>query len=101
MSLPGLLEVVLYAVVLFAITRPVGLHLWRVFSGQRTFLDPVFGPVERAIYRLTAVNPEAEQGWKGYAFALLLFSVVGAVSTYAIERLQNVLPFNPRALEAV
>jgi K+-transporting ATPase ATPase A chain len=101
MSVPGLLEVVLYVVVLFAITKPVGLHLWHVFSGQRTFLDPVLGRVERLIYRATGVDPQAEQGWKGYAFALLIFSVVGGLATYLFERTQNLLPFNPQGLDAV
>src|SRR3954447_12730223 len=101
MSIPGLLEIALYVVVLVLITKPVGLHLWRVFSGERTFLDRVLGPLERLIYRLTGVNPEAEQGWKEYAFALLVFSAAGAVVTYAIERLQNVLPFNPQGFDRV
>src|SRR5206468_9517604 len=56
---------------------------------------------ERATYRMTAVNPEAERSWVGYTFALLVFSVAGAVVTYAIERLQNLLPFNPQELDAV
>lgn len=101
MTVSGLLEVALYVLVLFLIAKPTGLHLWHIFGGQRTFLDPVFGPVERAIYRVTAVDPDAEQGWKGYAFAVLMFSVVGALVTYVIERLQNVLPFNPQGLDAV
>jgi potassium-transporting ATPase potassium-binding subunit len=101
MSIPGLLQIALYVVILFVITKPVGLHLARVFSGERTFLDPLMGPLERSIYRLTGVNPHAEQGWVGYAFALLVFSLVGALATYLIERLQNLLPFNPQGLDAV
>jgi K+-transporting ATPase ATPase A chain len=83
----------------------MGAHLARVFAdpgpGQRNVLSPVLGPLERLIYRLTAVNPEAEQGWVGYTFALLLFSLAGALVTYGIERLQNLLPFNPQGLDAV
>ena len=105
MSLPGILQVLLYVALLVAITRPMGAHLARVFAdpgpGQRNFLSPVLGPLERLIYRLTAVNPEAEQGWVGYTFALLLFSLAGALVTYGIERLQNLLPFNPQGLDAV
>ena len=56
MSIPGLLQVALYVVLLILITRPVGLYMARVFSGERTFLDPLVGPVERAIYRVTAVD---------------------------------------------
>jgi K+-transporting ATPase ATPase A chain len=101
MSIPGLLQAALYVLVIFAITKPLGLHLWRVFSGERTFLHPILRPAERLVYRLTGVNPEVEQGWVGYTFALLTFSAAGAVVTYAIERLQNVLPFNPQGLHAV
>jgi potassium-transporting ATPase potassium-binding subunit len=101
MSIPGLGQVVLYVVLLLLITKPVGLHLWRVFDGQRTFLSPVIGPLERGIYWLTGVDPQVEQGWKGYTFAMLMFSVVGAVVVYAIQRTQNFLPFNPQGLDAV
>jgi K+-transporting ATPase ATPase A chain len=101
MSIPGLLQVALYILLILALTRPLGLHLWRVFSGERTVLDRVVGPPERLIYRLTGVDPEAEQGWVGYAFALLIFSAVGALATYGILRLQNVLPFNPQGLDSV
>ncbi|HYW90534.1 MAG TPA: potassium-transporting ATPase subunit KdpA, partial [Chloroflexota bacterium] len=101
MSVPGLLQVALYVLLVFAITKPLGLHLYRVFSGERTLLDPLLRPAERLLYRLTGVNPDTEQSWKGYAFALLTFSAVGALATYAIERLQNVLPFNPQGLDGV
>src|SRR5437588_7812120 len=101
MSIPGLLQVVLYVVVLVLITRPIGQYMARVFTGERTFLDRLMGPVERAIYRVTAVDPGAEQSWLGYSFALLVFSAAGAVVTYAIERLQNVLPFNPQGFNGV
>ena len=75
MSLAGILQVLLYVALLVAITRPMGAHRARVFAdpgpGQRNFLSPVLAQLERLIYRLTAVNPEAEQGWVGYTFALL------------------------------
>jgi potassium-transporting ATPase potassium-binding subunit len=101
MSIPGLIQLLVYAAFLILVTKPLGIYMWRVFEGERTFLSPVLGPLERAIYRLTAARPELEHGWKGYAFALLLFSVVGGVLTYAIERLQNILPFNPQGLPGV
>lgn len=101
MSVPGLLQVAVYVALLVVITRPVGLHMARVFSGERTFLSPVVGPLERTIYRLTSVDPEVEQGWKAYAYSVLLFSLVGALLTYVILRLQNLLPFNPQGFDAV
>src|SRR5215475_6121728 len=101
MSIPGLLQVALYVVLLILITRLVGTYMWRVFAGERTFLNLVFASVERVIYRLTGVNANEEHGWRGYASAMLLFSVVGGLLTYAIERLQHVLPFNPQGLDSV
>jgi potassium-transporting ATPase potassium-binding subunit len=101
MSIPGLIQLLVYAAFLMLVTKPLGFYMWRVFEGERTLLSPVLGPFERAIYRLTAVHAEQEQGWKGYAFALLLFSVIGGVLTYAIERLQDILPLNPQGLPGV
>jgi K+-transporting ATPase ATPase A chain len=97
MSIPGLLQIAIYVVLLFAITKPVGLLLFRVFGNDRASLSLV----ERWIYRLTRVKPEVEQGWVAYAFAMLIFSAVGALATYLIERTQNFLPFNPEGLDAV
>ena len=70
----------------------------RVFAGERTFLDPVLLPIERLIYRLCGVQPATEQTWVEYTVSMLLFSVVGMVLLYAIERLQDFLPLNPQRL---
>ena len=101
MSIPGILQVAVYAVLLILVTRPLGLYMWQVVSGERTFITPLIDPLEKTIYRLTGAQPESEQGWKGYTFAMLLFSVVGALLTYAIQRLQFVLPFNPQGFDGV
>ena len=71
----------------------------RVFAGEHTFLDPVLKPIERAIYRVCGVHPGTEQTWAEYAVAMLLFSVVGMIVLYAIERLQYILPLNPQGLD--
>ncbi len=101
MSIPGILQLVIYGLAVILITKPLGLYMANVFSGDRTWLTLVLAPVERGIYRATGVDPDSEQGWVGYTFAMLFFSVVGAVSLYAIMRLQNILPFNPQGLDAV
>ncbi len=67
----------------------------------KTFLDPVVKPIERLTYKLTGVDPTKEQDWKGYAIAMLLFSLVSMLFTYAILRLQAVLPLNPQELPAL
>ena len=99
--LPGLLEIILFLVVLFAITPPLGSYMERVFEGQWTPLATVFRPVERFIYRVVRVDPNVEQRWTEYAFSVVLFGLVGTIGLYALERLQGVLPLNPQQLDGV
>jgi K+-transporting ATPase ATPase A chain len=101
MSANGWLQFVIFCLILLASVRPVGLYLARVLEGQRTWLDPVLRPIERLIYKLCGVNAKEEMNWREYAFAVLGFSAVSMLLTYAIERLQAVLPFNPQGLANV
>ena len=96
------LQLALFVAALLAITRPLGVYLGKVLDvNGRTFLDPVIKPLERLTYALTGVDPLKEQGWKQYSLAMLLFSAVGMLFTYAILRLQAVLPLNPQDLPAL
>jgi K+-transporting ATPase ATPase A chain len=79
----------------------VGVYLARVLEGERTWLDPLLRPIERLIYKLSGVNAAEEMNWREYAFAVLGFSAASMLMTYAIERLQNHLPWNPQGLAAV
>jgi K+-transporting ATPase ATPase A chain len=101
MSANGWLQFALFSLILLATVRPVGVYLARVLEGERTWLDPVLRPFERLIYRLSGVNAKDEMNWREYAFAVLGFSAVSMLMTYAIERLQNHLPWNPQGLAAV
>ena len=101
MTANGWLQFAIYSVILLATVRPVGTYLARVFEGERTWLDPVLRPIERLIYKLCGVNADQEMNWREYAFAVLGFSAVSMLATYAIERLQHLLPFNPQGLAAV
>jgi K+-transporting ATPase ATPase A chain len=102
MDLYGWIQLVLFLGLLLRVTRPMGVYLFRVLDPQgKTFLDPVLKPVERLLYRLMGVDPKAEQDWKRYAVSLLLFSLVGTVFTYALLRLQHLLPLNPQRLGPV
>jgi potassium-transporting ATPase potassium-binding subunit len=96
MSANGWLQFALYSLILLATVRPVGIYLARVLEGERTWLDPVLRPIERLIYKLSGVNADKEMNWREYAFAMLGFSAVSMLLTYAIERLQNFLPWNPQ-----
>jgi K+-transporting ATPase ATPase A chain len=95
MPLTDLLQMVLYVVLVVAAAKPVGTFLYQVFSGERTFLHPVLGPVERGIYRLVGVDPEGEMTWVAYSVALFMFTGVCTLVLYALLRLQGVLPLNP------
>jgi K+-transporting ATPase ATPase A chain len=96
------LQFALYILALAVITKPMGLYLLQVLDANgRTWLDPVLQPLERSTYRLMCVDPNKEHDWKQYTLAMLLFSLVGCLFTYAILRLQYFLPLNPQKLAGV
>src|ERR1044072_6747028 len=101
MTLNGWLQIVFFLALILLVTKPLGIFITHVFNRERTFLDPVVGPVERLIYRLTRVDADREMRWTEYAVAMLLFSVVSMLALYALQRLQGVLPFNPQHLPSV
>src|SRR6202140_5420179 len=84
------------SLVIFLVTKPLGVFMTRVFSGEKTFLDPGLKPLERLVYRLTGVDEKHEMRWTEYAIAMLLFSGVSMALLYLIERVQKWLPLNPQ-----
>jgi K+-transporting ATPase ATPase A chain len=101
MTLQGWVQIALYCAVIVLITKPLGGYMTRVFNGERTLLSPVLRPVERGLYWVSGVDERQEQGWVTYAVAMLLFSIAGFITLYALQRLQDVLPFNPQSQAAV
>ena len=101
MTANGWLQIGIYLVILLALTKPMGVFMTRVFSGQKTFLDPVLRPIERLLYRVTGVDETREMPWTEYAIAMLLFSGVSMLLLYLIERVQQWLPWNPQHLATV
>jgi potassium-transporting ATPase potassium-binding subunit len=97
----AVIQVGIFSILVTLISVPLGLYMARVFAGERTFLDPVLRPVERAIYRVCGVHPGTEQDWTEYAIAMLLFSAAGMLLLYGMERLQYYLPLNPQKFGAV
>src|SRR5208282_2484482 len=96
------LQLALYVGALALITKPMGLYLMQVLDANgRTWFDPVIRPFERLTYRLLRVKPEKEHDWKEYAIAMLMFSMVSCLFTYAILRLQHLLPLNPQKFPAL
>ena len=102
MQSTGWLQLALYVAALAVITKPMGLYLMQVLDAQgRTWFDPVLRPLERLTHRLMGVRADQEHNWRQYTWAMLLFSLVSCMFTYAILRLQNHLPLNPQGLGAL
>jgi len=100
MASHGVLQIAVYFVVLLALTKPLGSYMASVYEGKRTFLHPVLRPLERFIYALGGVKERTEQRWTQYTASLLAFSVVCFIFTYALQRLQGILPLNPAGFGA-
>src|ERR1700720_3626425 len=94
MNANGWFQIGFFLLVIFLITKPLGVFLARVFSSEKTFLDPVLRPIERLIYRLTGIDEKHEMRWTEYAVAMLLFSSVSMALLYVLERVQKFLPLN-------
>lgn len=101
MTVSGYLQIAFYFALLLLAVKPLGTFIARVFQRERTFLDPVLGPVERYIYHCARISPNEEYNWKENALAMLLFNFAGLVVVYSLQRLQQFLPFNPQHMSAV
>jgi K+-transporting ATPase ATPase A chain len=101
MTVNGWLQILLYFLVILALTRPMGNFMFRVLEGDGHWLKRILGPLERVVYRLCGIDPRREQGWREYTLATLAFSVFGLLVTYALLRLQHLLPLNPQKFPAV
>jgi len=95
MPLADFIQIALYLVLVVACAKPVGTYLFKVFNGERTFMHPALGRVERGIYRFARVDPDNEMSWSSYTISLLAFSAVGVIVLFVLLRLQARLPLNP------
>ena len=101
MTFVGWVQILVFFALIVAVARPLGAYMFRVFEGGEAPLGRRLGRLENGIYRLCGVDPRQEQDWKQYTFALLAFSTFGVLVTYAIQRLQGHLPFNPQHFAGV
>ena len=101
MTLNGFVQLGLYLLALVVVTKPLGLYMAKVFSGEKTFLQKIVRPVERLVYRVCRVDAEKEQHWTEYTAAMLMFSVVSLLLLYLFQRIQYYLPLNPQKFGAV
>ncbi|MER8632136.1 potassium-transporting ATPase subunit KdpA [Mesorhizobium opportunistum] len=101
MTLNGWLQILVYCGIVVLLVKPLGGYMYRVFNGDRTFLSPVLGPVERGLYRISGTSEREEQHWTAYAAGILFFSVASFLALYVLQRLQGVLPYNPAGMASV
>ena len=101
MTTIGWIQILLFSAIVFSVTKPLGVYMFRVLEGNRQPLPGFFGPVERWIYRLCGIDERTQQDWKQYSIALLVFSAVTMLVAYGIQRLQHVLPLNPQAFPEI
>jgi len=101
MTLNGLLQICVFLLILLALVKPLGRYMARVYDGRLAFVNRIGGPLERLIYRICGVHPDAEMRWTQYALALLVFNCLGFLAVYALQRMQLHLPLNPQQFGGV
>jgi len=101
MTLNGWLQILVFCGIVLVLVKPLGAYMTRVFSGERTPLSPVLVPLERGLYALAGTSEREEQHWTTYAFAMLMFNLLGVLVLYGLFRLQDMLPLNPAGMAAV
>lgn len=101
MTLHDVIQVLLFFAILIGLTPILGNYLYKVFTGNKHFMLPVFSWLERLTYKFIGVNPDEETNWKSYTFGLLTFNLVGFVFVFLIQLIQAYLPLNPANLSNV
>jgi len=96
MTLPGFFQIALYLLLLLLLVKPLGWYMAQVYEGRSCFLDSLFGPFERLIYKLCGIKSQQEMGWKTYVSTMLFVNLTGLLASYLIQRMQIYLPFNPQ-----
>jgi potassium-transporting ATPase potassium-binding subunit len=97
----GVVELLVYTAIIVAVTPILGRYMQKVFSGKRTFLDPLLRPIERGIYRVCGVDAQKDQSWVEWTITMLIVNAASLVILYGMQRLQKFLPFNPNGFDAV
>ncbi len=101
MTLVGILQILLYLVILTLLVKPMGVFMTKVYNGEKTFLDSICKPLERLIYKICRVDATQEMNWKQYGAAMLIFSLVSTIALYFMQRWQFYLPLNPQGFAGV
>ena len=98
MTVNGILQLVIYVVVLLLLVKPVGTYMARIFEGQPVWINRLLHPVEALIYKISGTREDTEMNWKTYALAMLVFNLLGFLAVYIMQRIQASLPLNPAGM---
>src|SRR4051812_35884373 len=102
MNANALIQIGVFVGVLVLLVKPLGTYMTRVYEGKPLFgLDRAVGGFERLTYRLGGIRPTDEMSWRTYAAAMLIFTLLGVLAVYLLQRMQGMLPLNPQSLGAV
>ncbi|MCU0473069.1 MAG: potassium-transporting ATPase subunit KdpA [Bacteroidales bacterium] len=101
MTTQDLIQIILFITVLIGLTPILGNYMYKVFTGNKHFILPVFGWLEKLTYKFSGINPDEETNWKSYTFGLLMFNLIGFVFVFLIQLFQAYLPMNPANLSNV
>ncbi|MET3899272.1 K+-transporting ATPase ATPase A chain [Devosia sp. UYZn731] len=101
MTLIGWIQIAVFCGIIILLVKPLGGYMTRVYNGDRTWLSPVIGPIERLLYRVSGTSEKEEQHWTTYAMAMVLFNLAGFLVLYGLQRFQGALPLNPAGMGAV
>jgi potassium-transporting ATPase potassium-binding subunit len=101
MTMAGWSQIIVFCAILVLLARPLGGYVTRVFAGERTFLSPIFNPVERVFYALSGIDPNEDQRWTVYGFSMLAFNFAGFLLLYGILRWQDAFPWNPQGMSSL
>ncbi|HEY5511215.1 MAG TPA: potassium-transporting ATPase subunit KdpA, partial [Prolixibacteraceae bacterium] len=101
MTIQDFIQIMLFFTLLIGLTPILGNFMYKVFTGSKHFMLPVFGWLERLTYKFSGINPDEETNWKSYTFNLLMFNLVGFIFVFLIQLFQAQLPLNPANLPNV
>ncbi|HEX2969372.1 MAG TPA: potassium-transporting ATPase subunit KdpA, partial [Bacteroidales bacterium] len=100
-SFRDLIQILLYLLLLTALTPLLGSYMEKVFTGKKHIMLPIFECLEKIVYRFAAINPDDETNWKTYTISMLLFNMIGLIFLFILQMVQKSLPFNPESLPSV
>ena len=101
MLLEDLLLIILFLIIVTIAAIPVGKYMSNVLTGKKTFITPVIRPIEKFVYRICSIDENQEMSWKRYAYALIIFNIIGITFLFILQLIQNYLPLNPAQMSGV